>query len=519
MWIRAGYLEGRRQCHASFVRHMSMIHMKRRRRRHHIWDMYTVSVHEYDATVRLIHDDNSKAPYNHHVKDLKVYETSSNDLNGERFFYKADEKGSKWLVCANDDKSRTCEHSSHRESNIGKKLIKDITSIFLPNGYPESVEKGYGKFVTFQFLASSCSSVLMVLSTQNLLMAVGLTTGEALGLSATLNWVLKDGIGQFGGIIFASLLGKCQEFDSSPKKWRMISGLALDAACMVELASPLLPTGSFLFCASLANVGKNVSFFSASASRAALHKSIARKENLADITAMAVSQGIVASLLGTSIGCLISPYVISHDYIALGISALSLSFTHQIATYLSLKEVPVKTLNLERLHLVLKNISFNEHLVNQNILSPMEVSKVEGILFGSEDDGWLHIGSSLTEFCRDPLLFNHIYQSRGDDEKYIINISRSNDKQRHSRVSVSFFLDATGIDIVRGIFHCYRIKKELVTGDLSPDSTRKISLEMEKIFPILMIKLNMLGWKVDAENILVNVGKRVYVFDQAGTPS
>lgn len=44
--------------------------------------------------------------------------------------------------------------------------------------------------------------------------------------------------------------------------------------------------------------GKNVCFLSASASRAAIHNSFAKRENLADITAKAGSQFIVTSILG-----------------------------------------------------------------------------------------------------------------------------------------------------------------------------------------------------------------------------
>ena len=71
-------------------------------------------------------------------------------------------------------------------------------------------------------------------------------------------------------------------FDADPRYWRFVSSLALDASTLLELLSPLAP-GCFLPIASLANVGKNVSFLSASASRAALHLALAREGNLADV--------------------------------------------------------------------------------------------------------------------------------------------------------------------------------------------------------------------------------------------
>lgn len=50
--------------------------------------------------------------------------------------------------------------------------------------------------------ASLCSSAIGVLSTQSLLYAMGLGAGSV-PLAAALNWIIKDGIGQIGGIVFA----------------------------------------------------------------------------------------------------------------------------------------------------------------------------------------------------------------------------------------------------------------------------------------------------------------------------
>lgn len=44
------------------------------------------------------------------------------------------------------------------------------------------------------------------------------------------------------------------KFDANPKRWKMVSALSLDAACLLELLAPLAPN-YFLAIASLANVG------------------------------------------------------------------------------------------------------------------------------------------------------------------------------------------------------------------------------------------------------------------------
>ncbi|CAM9914781.1 unnamed protein product, partial [Phaeothamnion confervicola] len=164
----------------------------------------------------------------------------------------------------------------------------------LPNGYPHSVHPSYASYASWQFVAMAASAAAGVMSTQALLFAVGLGAGS-IPLAAGLNWVIKDGLGQLGGVVFSSLVST--RFDSNPKLWRVVSAVALDLSVMLELASPLAPH-LFLPIASVANIGKNISFLAASASRAAVHNVLARRENLADLTGKAGAQAILASMMG-----------------------------------------------------------------------------------------------------------------------------------------------------------------------------------------------------------------------------
>jgi len=114
----------------------------------------------------------------------------------------------------------------------------------------------------------------MVLSTQALLLAVGVGSACAAPFAAALNWVMKDGIGQLGGVIFASRhMGS--SIDSDPKRWRMVAALSQDVATLLEILCPLFP-GYLLCIASMVGIGKNISFLTASASRAAIHQSLSK---------------------------------------------------------------------------------------------------------------------------------------------------------------------------------------------------------------------------------------------------
>ena len=161
----------------------------------------------------------------------------------------------------------------------------------LPAGFPSSVAPAYAHYAGWGMVGSVFASAGGVLGMQSLLLAVGVGAPGALPLAAALNWVLKDGLGQLGGVLYAALVST--RFDTDPRRWRMLSAMASDAATALEVCAPLAP-GAFLPIAALANVGKNISWLSASATRAGLHQALASRGNLADVTGKAGSQSIAA---------------------------------------------------------------------------------------------------------------------------------------------------------------------------------------------------------------------------------
>ncbi|KAA0153067.1 hypothetical protein FNF31_06530 [Cafeteria roenbergensis] len=186
-------------------------------------------------------------------------------------------------------------------SLLERKVLRHV----LPQGYPVSVAPSYAQYAAWSAVGSTASAAAGVLSMQALLHAVGAGAG-AVPMAAALQWVVKDGLGQLGGVLFVSFVNT--RFDSDAKRWRFVSATALEAATLLEVLTPAMP-GLFLPLAALANVGKNISFLSASATRAGIHQALATSGNLADVTARAGSQSIAASLAGTSLGIALSPLV------------------------------------------------------------------------------------------------------------------------------------------------------------------------------------------------------------------
>lgn len=255
-------------------------------------------------------------------------------------------------------------------SSTARSLLNNTIACFLPKGYPKSVSSDYTRFVILKNTSVVISAAGGVLATQSMLHAIGLGA-SALPLAAGLNWVIKDGLGQLGSVIFASVVSV--NFDAQPKKWNMISTLCLEMSSFIELLTPLWPH-LFLPLAALANMGKNVACLSASASRAAIHRSFAIHQNLADVTVKSGSQTMAAAMIGMGIG-VSAAAIIQNDPLMIGTMFVSCAVLNIILTYKSLKQITLSTLTPGVYHHLLEN-----YLQSGCLLQPHEVLAREAFL-------------------------------------------------------------------------------------------------------------------------------------------
>ncbi|KAL3801957.1 hypothetical protein HJC23_010301 [Cyclotella cryptica] len=531
--------------------------------------------------------------------------------------YRPNERGRGWEVTLPISDHETPAYSSSTLftdlSIFSNKNLLNIQSLpvihhFLPANYPHSVCSSYTTYASYCFLASIAGSSAMVISTQALLVAVGVGTQSAAPMAAALNWVMKDGVGQLGGVMFASQLGKggmdvgywkskvgkwtggtfkrakgnfqTGTADSNPKRWRMVAALALDTSTLLEICTPMMGPEWFLPCASVANIGKNIGFLAASASRAAVHQSLCMggsfshsssssmnqdddvassvktssngegkstskstmnfNNNLGDVTAKAGSQAIVASLLGTALGILLSRTFYS-DYGTSGILAgfIVLSTVHQICTYKALRAVPLKSLDRHRLHILLHEYMSKNHerapLDKQfvddqaKILTPSEVSQKDFFLpLMPPDDSvtWLTIGAPLLEICPlgevelkslllsvDNISNNSLTLNDRESENYIIKVNPND-----ASVILTFLHGAIESDLLRGMFHAY-VAHAAMSKATSARSEFEGSLEEKmhqivkdshgitiKHLPLFIDQLQQKGWEVGSGFVSVECG-------------
>ncbi|KAF9094890.1 hypothetical protein BGX27_001361 [Mortierella sp. AM989] len=374
------------------------------------------------------------------------------------------------------------------EADASKHLLSPQTAlaVFLPKGFPDSVTPNYWPFAKWQFVHNIAGSVTAVISTQSLLFAMGLGAGS-IPMAAALNWIIKDGLGQLGGVVYASFVS--DKFDSEPKRFRFQATVAMQGANLLELLTPLWP-GYFLVIASISNIGKNMAWLASSATRAQMNKTFALRDNLGDITGKSGSQTTAAGLVGTGLGVVIAALMsfISEDPTALPLVPMCLTFLpfsifNIYSNYRSSHYVTTPSLNVPRaetvFHHVLKKLAqdmkgsnkekpTHAHLQQQLELlvpTPIEVAHAEVFVmpYISPFDIAIDIEPSITRFTgqgegTEALSLAFKQKEFVQGERYYIMADESVIGGRgtglcNGKIVIWFDKKARGLDLIRGFYH------------------------------------------------------------------
>lgn len=229
------------------------------------------------------------------------------------------------------------------------KATDSVLRYFLPDGYPSSVGPDYIGYTRWRLAAFFFGGGLGVFSTQGLLLAVGVGRQSAAPLAAALQWVIRDGLGRAGRMIFSQV---GSGFDAETKQYRLAAAFVLNASCAIESITPLVPH-LFLPLAVLANMAKGASTVAAASTRSAIYRSFMRRENLGDITAKQETVGVMGDLCGTALGILLSR-VTAHSPRLAAASFVTLSLAHLFSVYQEVRGIQLATLNRQRAHLMIQ---------------------------------------------------------------------------------------------------------------------------------------------------------------------
>eukprot|EP00249_Psilotum_nudum_P009162 c21745_g1_i1 orf=102-1685(-) len=250
------------------------------------------------------------------------------------------------------------------------RMAQMIKSVFVP----DHVRPNYMAYVRWKCLHRIFSSALQVQCTQAMLRAVGVGAERALPSAAALNWVLKDGLGRLGRLVFTA--GLSCAFDSDLKKIRFSTSVLYSMSLGLELLTPRFPE-KFLLLAAIANIAKSISLAAYLATSSAVHRSFALADNLADISAKGQAQTVVLDNLGLGLAVCIN-HLCKHnrrlkEFFPL-VTYPIFSAVDLFALYNGLNSIYFPTLNKTRLEIIV-----DKWLHYGKVPSVEEVNKAEGL--------------------------------------------------------------------------------------------------------------------------------------------
>ncbi|XP_055008473.1 RUS1 family protein C16orf58 homolog isoform X2 [Boleophthalmus pectinirostris] len=290
--------------------------------------------------------------------------------------------------------------------------LRDIfKSVFLPQGFPESVSADYLQYQLWDTAQAFCSSLSGTLATQASLKGVGVGNQEATVAAATTTWILRDGSGMLGRILFA--WSKGTKLDSEAKRWRLFADVLNDVAMFMEILAPFFP--SFLAIVCTAGVFKSIVGVAGGATRAALTVHQARRDNMADISAKDGSQETLVNLAGLLVSLLLIPLVTENAPLTLFLFAL-FTFLHLVSNFKAVRAVVMETFNEARLDLVWRNF-----VQNGQILTPRRANEREPVCNWFVGSVPVLLGVRLQDLVHSPEEFERVTR-RGQERRFLIGV-------------------------------------------------------------------------------------------------
>ncbi|KAJ3626054.1 hypothetical protein MTP99_016580 [Tenebrio molitor] len=271
------------------------------------------------------------------------------------------------------------------QESVADTLLQAVLGFFrevlLPHGYPDSVSEDYFDYQLWDTVQAFCSTITGIFTTHAILKGVGVGNVEASALSATITWIMKDGTGMVGRIMFAWWKGN--SLDCNCKKWRLFADLLNDGAMILELCVPhVTHLTTEILCLSTAM--KSVVGIAGGATRASITNHQAIKGNMAEISAKDGSQETLVNLVASFTGIFLINYFT--DITAQWVVTFLLIILHLYSNYQAVTALIFKNLNDLRMTLVLKS-----YLIVNAVLGPERINKMESVLLG--------FGTDVEKFC------------------------------------------------------------------------------------------------------------------------
>ncbi|XP_015085810.1 protein root UVB sensitive 1, chloroplastic [Solanum pennellii] len=398
-------------------------------------------------------------------------------------------------------------------SNLWMQCKELTTTLFLPEGFPESVTSDYLEYALWRGVQGVAAQISGVLATQALLYAVGLGKG-AIPTAAAINWVLKDGIGYLSKILLSNY---GRHFDVNPKSWRLFADLLENAAYGLEILTPAFPH-LFVPIGAVAGAGRSAASLIQAATRSCFYAGFAAQRNFAEVIAKGEAQGMVSKAIGIMLGIALANCTRSSTSLALASFGV-VTWIHMFCNLKSYQSIQLRTLNPYRASLV-----FSEYLLSGLVPSVKEVNDEEPLFpaailnlkaaYETQTEVLsvhakqaaagilrrLQLGSKLSDVAtsqEDVLALFELYKNEG----YILT-------EHEGRFCIVLKESSSPQDMLKSLFHVNYlywletnagIKSSSVANDCRPGGRLQMSLEyVEREFNHVKTDGEVAGWVTDS---------------------
>ena len=421
---------------------------------------------------------------------------------------------------------------SPRQSWLDR-LLRYTESVFMPTGYPHTVTREFNDYMAWRGAQHFFGGAIGVLTTRSLLGAVGASRGAGMPRSehaAAVSWVLKDGVGRAGKMLFGRF---GQNFDTELKSYRFGASVLLNIGAILEIGTALVP-GLFLPIASAAQLVKGAALITVSSTRAPIYREFALANNLADITAKGESLGTLSDLLGTAFGIKLSNKVTQLAATAAvkaggaaeagevvakaaatprgGVKALSyvqnrymfgaaalLSVAYLISSYLETMTVVLPTVNVTRFDVV-----FNHFLATGEVLGPVQGNRRERLIPRALNPNNVELGCSVVAAFPngdDLRASREATGNVGNGHKYVIGLRRD---ILDPRFAVVLEEGCTERDQLRALFHAKLVQKRAQESGILRKISERHRFERKVFKEMQTAARKKQGW----QRGLIGLGRR-----------
>ncbi|CAF0934404.1 unnamed protein product [Adineta ricciae] len=347
----------------------------------------------------------------------------TDDENKTEFLIQEYECGEKANIYQIDHEQKA-KHLSTKKSKSHTSLTSLFRAFFYPDNYPLGVSSDYGIYQLYNIVQTGCIAISGSFAFSALFRAMGVGKTASNYLAASIVWLLRDGAGMIGRIIFA--WGFAASLDADCKRWHFLGDVLNDVACVSDMITPYFPS-ALLFISSISNICRSVTGVIHGSTRTVIFQHQARNNNLADIAAKCSSLETMVSLVALFVNVVL---LATLPETSIWPIFLVLTAGHLWATYKAKRCILFNLFNRQRFHLVCSEY-FKTN--GRQTLSIEEVNDREPILFKTSFPYRSHIGVSL----------KHIPEKIFPSQKQLKNF-HSNDYERflilHDQSSNTFYV-------------------------------------------------------------------------------